>query len=329
MPDKKIIVEKLENYALDKSKKPKAEFAEIGIVGCGTVGQQLAIMISSRGMNVVFIELSQEKIEQAFREIEKELDRRINHWGITPSEKRAIMSRIRGSVDYADLKNCDLVIEAILSKTREKSKEHRKEVFKKIEKYVSPHTVIATNSTTIAITELASVLEHPERCISMHISTTSPDASLVEVVKSFYTSEETCANVRKFAILIGKNFIRVAESPGLITVRLFAPFINEACDILMQGVGDLEKIDFAARKSMNLPLGPFEMADKIGIDKVVRWLDNMYEEFGDKRYKASPILRRLVRAGHLGRKTLVGFYKYNEYEEKTGVAFRHWIEENI
>ena len=159
----------------------------------------------------------------------------------------------------------------------------------------------------------------------MHISTASPDASLVEVVRSMYTTEKICKEVQKFAILLGKSFVRVAESPGLISVRLFAPMINEACDILMERVADMEKIDFAAKKSMNLFYGPFEMADKIGIDRLVRWLDNMYSEFGDLRYKASPLLRRLNRANMLGRKTGKGFYEYDERGKKIGPALTKYI----
>ncbi len=319
------IIERVEDFALSQKDRPKAEFSEVGIVGCGTTGQKLAIMIASRGIEVVFIELNEEKIKQALREIDAELENKVRRWGITPSEKRAIMSRIRGTLEYADLKNCDLVIESILSTNREHAREIRKEVFQKIEEHVSPTTIIATNSTTIAITELAAVLKHKDRCISMHISTASPDASLVEVVRSMYTTEKTCREVQKFAILIGKHFVRVAESPGLISVRLFAPMINEACDILLERVADMEKIDFAAKKSMNLFYGPFEMADKIGIDRVVRWLDNMYEEFGDLRYKASPILRRLNRAHHFGRKSGIGFYRYDENGKKIEPALDKFI----
>jgi len=221
------------------------------------------------------------------------------------------------------LKNCDLVIESILSGRKEESKEIRKKLFKQIEENVSPKTIIATNSATLAITELASVLKYKNRCISMHISTASPDSSLVEVVKSMYTDEKVCENVQKFAILLGKSFVRVAESPGLISVRIFAPMINEACDLLGERVADLETIDFAFRKSIGIYEGPFELADKIGIDKVVRWMDNMYDEFGDLRYKASPILRRLQRANHLGIKTRVGFYKYDENGKKIGSAVEY------
>ncbi|MEA3450376.1 MAG: 3-hydroxyacyl-CoA dehydrogenase family protein, partial [Bacteroidota bacterium] len=227
-----------------------------------------------------------------------------------------IISKISGSLDYKNLEGCDLVIEAILSNNRHKAIEARKEIFINIEKHVSKDTIIATNSTTIAITELASVLEHKNRCVSMHVSLTSPEAKLIEVVKSIYTGEEVCRNVQKFAVLVGRIFIKTAESPGLITVRLFAPMVNEACDILLERVANLENIDFAAKKSLNLPLGPFEMADKIGIDRIVRWLENMYEEFGDMKYKASPILRRLDRSGQTGRKVCRGFYLYDDKGNK-------------
>ncbi len=320
-----IIKERLDKFALSAKERPKAEFSEIGLVGCGRVGQQIAILIAKRGMNIVFIELNNAKIEQAFREIEEELDRQISHWGLTQSEKRAILSRIRGTTDYKELKNCDLVIETVLAKSRGQALEFHEEILTKIEQNVSRNTIIATNSATLSITEMASKLKYPDRCITMHISTASREATLVEVARSIYTSEETCKNVRKFVILLGKDYIRVAESPGLVSVRVFAPIINEACDILMESVASIENIDFAARKSMLLPLGPFELADKIGIDKIVRWLDNMYDEFGEKRYKASPILRRLLRAGFLGRKTGRGFYFYDNKGHKTGVAYKHVI----
>lgn len=315
------IIERVEDFALSKSDRPKAEFEKIGIVGCGSTGQKLAIMIAKRGFDVIFIEISQEKIEEAFKEMKEALEYELNHWGITEGEMKAVLGRINGSLDFNDLSDCDMVIESILSKTRESAREYRKELFKKIEEYVKRNTIIATNSTTVAITELASVLKYKDRCISMHISLTSPLAKLVEVVKSLYTNDEVCENVQKFSVLLGKNFIRVAESSGLITVRLFAPMINEACDILMESVAKMEVIDFAAKKSLNLPLGPFEMADKIGIDRVIRWLENMYEEFGDLRYKASPILKRLARSKQTGRKIGKGFYIYDDFGTKIKPAF--------
>jgi len=311
-----LTIEPVEKFGLSKKKKPRAQFSRIGIVGCGTVGQNIARMISMSGIEVVFIELSEEKVHHALDEIEQELDKMIDHWGMTNTEKRLTMSRIRGSIDCGSLKDCDLVIEAIKSKTREMMVEERKLIFKNIEKHVGEHTIIATNSTTTVITELSSELEHKERCVSLHFSTTSPDANIIEVVRGLFTSQETYDNVKKFTKLIQKVAIPVDESPGLISVRLYAVLVNEACEVLMEGVGSLEDIDKTVRNSMGWRLGPFEMADKIGIDKVQRWLDNLYREFGDMRYKASPIIKKFVRSNNLGRRTGRGFYRYDEHGKK-------------
>jgi len=309
------IKEPIEKYGLSKKDKPKALFSKVGIVGCGSVGQSIAIMISCRGIDVVFIELSEGRIEQALNEISLELDNMINHWGMTPADKRSILSRVKGTMRYRDLLGCDLVIESILSKESD-SLESRKEVFKDIEKYVDSETIIATNSSTVVITELSSELQYKNRCVSLHISTTAPDTDLIEVARGLYTSDEVYQNVLKFVKLLGKKVVPVSEAPGLISVRLFAALINEALEVLMEGVGSLEDIDLVMKRGFGLSLGPFEMADKIGLDKVLQYLDNLYEEFGDRKYKPNPLLKRLVRANHFGRKTGEGFYHYDAKGKK-------------
>jgi 3-hydroxybutyryl-CoA dehydrogenase len=305
-------VEPIEKYGLSKKNQPKTLFSRVGIVGCGTVGQSIARMISCRGIEVTFLEISEEKIQRTYNDIGEELDRQISHWGMTPSDKRAIMSRIKGTIKYEDLNGCDLVIEAILSKNRELSVDIRKAVFKNIERHVDPSTIIATNSTTLVITELSSELEHKERCVSLHFLTTAPDAKILEVVKGLYTTPEVYEDVLKFAKLISKTVIPVEESPGLISVRLYATVVNEACEMLLEGVGTKEDIDLTMKNGLGFTFGPFEMADRIGLDKVERWLENLYHEFGDMKYKASPLIKRLVRANQLGRKTRQGFYEYDE-----------------
>ncbi len=307
-----IITEPIENYALNKKLRHRMKFSQVGIVGCGSKGQLITLMIASRGIEVVFLELSQELIDQAFEELEEQLNEKINHWGLTENEKKLILSRIKGTLDYADFAECDIVIEAILSKTREFSKDIRQGVFKNIEDHVKPDTIIATNSTSSVITELAADLKYRDRCVSLHFSTTAPDAQIVEIVRGLYTNEKVCENVRKFAKLINKIPVPVEESPGLISVRLGVSLISEACDLLMEGVGSKENIDFVMKKGLGMSLGPFEMADKIGLERVVRWMDNLYNEFGDRKYKPSPIIKKLVRAKHYGRKTCNGFYKYDE-----------------
>jgi len=313
-----VIVESIENYGLSQKTRSRTLFSKVGIVGCGTVGQNIALLISQKELEVVFIELSEEKVSAAFQKMEMELDNMIGRWGMTPGEKRAILSRISGFIGYEYLRGCDLVIEAIRSKTREQRITCRKEVFKNIEKYVARDTIIATNSTTIAITELSSELEYKDRCVSLHFLTNAPGAKMIEVVRSLYTSDEVFDKVSKFITMIGKILVQVQESPGLISIRLFVTMVNEACEILMEGVGSKSDIDTTMRVGLGLSLGPFELADKIGLDKVERWMDNLYGEFGDLKYKASPVIKRLVRAHQYGRSTGTGFYTYDEMGRKTG-----------
>jgi 3-hydroxybutyryl-CoA dehydrogenase len=305
-------IERLEDYGLSKDDKPKTLFSRVGIVGAGSVGQNIARMISSKGLDVIFLEVNQEKIDKAYLELAKALDRMIERWGMTNSEKLGILSRIQGTTDYAMLKGCDIVIEAIKSSSREQSHETRMQILKKIEKYVGRDTIIATNSSTQVITELTTELEYKDRCVSFHFLTPEADARVVEVVKGLYTSQSAYDNTLKFANLIGKKVIPVKESPGIISTRLFVPLINEACEILMEGVGKMEDIDLTMKAGFGLPLGPFEMADKIGLDKILRWCENLYDEFGDLKYKSSPLLKKLVRANQWGRQTGKGFYEYKD-----------------
>jgi 3-hydroxybutyryl-CoA dehydrogenase len=305
-------IEQLEDYALNKDTRPKTLFSRVGIVGAGTVGQNIARMVSSKGLDVVFLDLSQHRVDQAFEELAKELDRIIERWGMTNSEKMAILSRIKGTTDYNKFKGCDIVIEAVKSTTREHSHEVRAKILQNIELYVERDTIIATNSSTQVITELTADLTHKDRCVSFHFLTPEADARVVEIVKGLHTSQTAYENTIKFANLIGKKVIPVKESPGLISTRLMVPLINEACEILMQGMGKMEDIDLTMKVGFGLPLGPFEMADKIGLDKILRWCENLYDEFGDLKYKSSPLLKTLVRANQWGRRTGKGFYEYNK-----------------
>ncbi len=310
------ISEPIEPYGLSKTDRPRTLFSKVGLVGCGSVGQAIARIISCRGIEVTFIELSDDLIKQSIDSIDCQLDRMIERWGMTPGEKRSIMSRIRGTLNYKDLSDCDLVIEAILSKTRESSVDVRKEVFKRIEKHVRPEAIIATNSTTLVVTELSAELKYNERCVSLHFSTTSPDSGILEVARGLHTSDEAYGKVLTFGKLLSKVVIPVDESPGLISVRLLVVLINEACQILVENVASKEDIDLTLRSSLSTKQGPFEMADRIGLDRVLRYMNNLYDEFGDKRYKANPIIKKFVRAHQLGRKTGKGFYEYDKNGNK-------------
>ena len=307
-----IIREAIEDFGLSKKQQKHTLFSKIGIIGCGKDGQNIARIASAYGIEVIFIELSQEKIKFAYEQLDKTLDKRIENWGMTNGEKKLILSRIKGSLDYKDLKDCDFVIEVIRAESSARKITERKEVFKKIEKAVSKDCIIATNSTTIIITELASELEHRERCVSLHFFVQSPDAKICEVVKGLYTSDEVYERVLTFVKLVNRQAIQVEESAGLISIRLYMALLNEACEVFMEGVGTLANIDTVWKIGFGMRFGPFELADILGIDKVNRWMENLYSEFGDPMYMPSPVIKKLNRAKRYGKHVCWGFYKYDE-----------------
>lgn len=307
-----IIREPIEDFGLSKKGKANALFSKIGIIGCGLVGQNLARVASFYGIEVVFIETSQEKIDEAFAGINKMMDHRIEHWGLTESEKRANLSRIQGSTDYGFLKGCDFVVEAVQIAQRGTKIEERREIFRKIESVVDRNCIIATNSTTVLITELVSEMKYKDRCVSIHFFVSSPEARIMEVVKGLYTSDEAYQKVFKFVRLINRTIVPVQESPGLVSIRILVVLLNEACKVLMEDVASMKDIDLTMKIGFGMRLGPFEIADQIGLDKIVRWMERIYNEFGDVRYKPSPYLKKLVRAKHFGVSTGRGFYAYDE-----------------
>lgn len=305
-------VESIEEYGLSQKDRQTSLFSKIGIVGCGMVGRSIALTVSQSGMDVIFIEPSEERIKHSFTQLESNLDDQINHWGMTTGEKKIILSRIKGTSKYEDLKGCDLVIECLKSKSISELYELRRQVFKNIEAFVNNRCIIATNSTAAVITELSTSLEIKNRCIGLHFLTTNPNARVVEIVKGLHTDADVYEDACKFVKMIGKTPIPVEESPGLISIRIVSSFINEACEVLMEGVSSRENIDLTMKNYFGLVSGPFEFADRIGIDKLHTWMDILYAEFGDKKYKANPIIKKLVRANHLGRKSGQGFYTYDE-----------------
>ncbi len=311
-----VIYEPIEHFGLSKKDTSKTLFSKIGVVGCGLVGQNIARVASFFGIEVVFIEVSEDKIRDAYHNIEKVLDERIEHWGLTQGEKRAIMSRIKGTLDYNDLKGCDFVIEAIRAIDRGGKIKERRDIFHKIEEVVDRECIIATHSTTIVITELSSDLKYRDRCVSLHFFINSQEARIVEVVRGLYTTDESYQKVCKFVTLINRKIVPVQESAGLVSVRIYVVLLNEACEILMEGISNIEDIDQTMKIGFGMRLGPFELADKMGLDKILRWMDNIYNEFGDIRYKPNPYLRKLVRAKHLGIESGDGFYKYDENGKK-------------
>jgi 3-hydroxybutyryl-CoA dehydrogenase len=305
------MVETLEEFSISKTVKQKSTaLKKIGIVGCGSMGQDISLLASSKAIDVAFIDISEEKVKMILDEMSAKLDKIISRWGLTKSEKRAILSRIKGSADYKILKNCGIVIESIIVKNHKDIVEEKKEVFRKIESVVSRDAIIATNSSTIVVSELATVLKYQDRALGIHFLSPALRVRIIEVTKCLSTSPEAYNLVCKFARMIDRDVITVGESPGSISTRLIASLINEACQVLMEGLSNIEDIDETMRSGYGLQLGPFEMADKIGLDILIVWMDNLYKEFGERKYKTSPVIKKLVRAGHLGRKTGTGFYSY-------------------
>ncbi len=304
--------EVLEDYALSKRARKKGSLKKVGIIGCGTLGQEIAHVVSKNGIEVVFVDVSEERVTQVFLELNESLDEVINKWGLTVSEKRAILSRIHGTTEYHDISDCDLVIESINSRKPGTSLELRKDIFRKVEAVVSEETLITSNTSTLIISDLASALEHPDRAVGLHFLSPASTVKIIEVVRGIHTSDHAFDFAVKFARMLDKKVISLIESPGNISTRLIVTLINEACETLMEGVSSASNVDETMRLGFGMQFGPLELADRIGLDKIIRSMENLYQEFGEYKFKPNPIIKRLARAGKIGKKTGIGFYKYNK-----------------
>lgn len=304
--------ESLDDFSLSKTAKHKGSLQKVGIVGCGSMGQQIAILVSQSGLEVIFIDITEEHVKQAFEGMKEMLDDRISKWGLTGNEKKLILSRIKGSVDYKDISDCDLIIEAANTKVKGTQLEVRKDIFRQIESVVRPDTIIASNTATLMISDIAEVLDYPERAVALHFMSPVSKVNIIELVHSVHTNEESLKMVNKFARMIGRKLIHVNESAGHISTRIICSLINEACQVLIEGVASVSDIDETMKEASGHQFGPFELADRIGLDKLLKWMENLYSEFGDTKYKPSPIIKRLVRANLVGRRTGEGFYKYHD-----------------
>jgi len=314
------MVEQLDRFSLNKSMQSKGILQKVGLIGCGSIGQEIALHISQKGIEVVFIDMSEDRIKEIIKRMDSELEDRIQKWGMTGSEKKLVLSRIKGTADYADLGDCDIIIETIHSKKPGTSLDERMEVFRKVEKVVKKDTVITSNTATLMISDLSSVLQYPERALGMHFLSPVSKINIVEVVRHASTNDEAFEMVRKFSKMIGKKVIECSESPGNISTRMISTMINEACSILMEGVANVEDIDEVMKEATGFEFGPFEMADKFGVDKIHKWMQNLYQEQGDIKFKPSPIIKRMVRAKMFGKNVGEGFYYWEDGRKiaKTG-----------
>lgn len=309
------IFEAIERYGLSKRNRKRTLFSRIGVVGCGKEGSIIATTAALNGIEVVFLEPNNDSIEAAYARIGEKLDKKIFNWGLTENEKKVILGKITGTTKYEDFTGCDFVIEAIRYTDNNigvRRIAERKEVFKELERVLSPTAIIASNVSTVIVTDLASELEHTDRCIGLHFLYNVPDSQIVEIVPGLNTSKETYEKVCKFAKLIKHDYIPVMESSGLVSVRLFLIQLNEACGILMEGISSVEDIDRVLTVGFGHRQGVFRTADQMGIEKIVRLLENLWEEYGNLKYKPSPVLLRLFRAKHYGVSTNKGFYTYDE-----------------
>ena len=309
-----LIKEPIESFGLTTKNRKKSLFSKIGVVGAGRDGRNIIRIASSAGLEVIFIEDYQERIDFCFERISAGLEDRVENWGLTPAEKKMILGRIKGSLHYSSLADCDFVIECIRydNETGERDTDKRKLAFKEIEKVVSPDAIIATNATTVVISELASGLIHKDRCVSIHFPIAHTEAKIMEIVKGAYTSDEVHEKVLRFAKLINYDTIEVHESNGLVSLRIMCVLLNEACQIIMENVAKMADVDRLTETVYGMRLGVFQMADIIGIEKLVTLMEDMFNEYGDKKYKPSPLLWRLYRTHQLGFKTGKGFFIYEK-----------------
>lgn len=278
----------------------------VAIIGAGIMGQGIAQTIAASGIDVLVIEKDQEHLETGKSRLSEDIDREIKRWAITSSEKKAIFSRIKWSLNLSDAADCELIIEAV-----DENMELKKTIFKQLDKIAKMETIFASNTSTLSLTKIAEVSKRPDKIIGMHFLNPVPKVPLVELVKALDTSNETVAKVKEFASRIGKTAIEVYEYPGYVTTRAIVPLLNEAMYILLEDIATAKDIDTAMKLGYNFQNGPLEMADMMGLDEVLAWMDTLWKTLGEPRYRACPILRKLVRERKLGKKTGEGFYKYD------------------
>lgn len=280
------------------------------------MGRGISQLLAATGIEVTLVDLNQEIIEESMRLLSEEMDAEIEKWGMTISEKKAILSRIRGTTEYEGVNKVDLVIEAV-----PEDLELKRDIFKKLNQLTPPEIILVSHTSTLSITEIAAATAKPDKVIGLHFLPPVTKIPLVEVVRGLKTSKETINLIKEFAEQhLNKTVVTVYEYPGYVTTRIIVPLLNEAMHVLMEGIASAEDIDTAMKLGYGFNVGPLALADLMGLDEVMSWMENLLNELSEHKYNPCPLLRKLVRAGHLGKKTGQGFFKYDKEGNKIGEA---------
>lgn len=278
---------------------------KVGVLGTGTMGAGIIQILAQNGYDVVMRARRQSSVDKGIAKVEKSLDRMVTKEKITADDKAAIMGRIQGSTDINIVADADLIIEAATEDL-----EAKKELFAELDKLCKPGTILATNTSSLSITEIGTATGRPDKVIGMHFFNPVPVMKLVEVIKGFATSVETKNSIVELAKALGKSPVEVEEAPGFVVNRILVPMINEAAGILYDGVASAEDIDTAMKLGANHPMGPLALGDLIGLDVCLAIMDVLYKEYGDPKYRAHILIKKMVRAGKLGQKSGEGFFSY-------------------
>ena len=282
------------------------EISTVGIIGAGTMGNGIAQACAVAGIKVVMVDISEAAVAKGVATVAGSLERLLKKEKISAADRDAALARIKGSTSYDDLTTAQLVIEAATENYELKLK-----ILKQVDAILAADVIVATNTSSISITKLAAATSRADRFIGMHFFNPVPMMALVEIIRGLQTSDATHDAVHAMAKALGKTPITVKNSPGFVVNRILVPMINEAFFVLAEGIATAEEIDLGMRLGANHPIGPLALADLIGLDVCLSVLDVFLKDFGDSKYRASPLLRELVAAGHLGRKVRQGVYRYD------------------